>query len=181
MEDGIGLLLASDGREGSAGGHLRTAFSIGGGHALTAWHCVRDVGGTEARVWLRLRRGDSAPGYADIPMRCALHVASLDAALLVIDDMPRPARENTLAVRESRDLLNRVALPLGTSVEPYDEVRVAGFPQANPAEWCVMLSGKVIQVDTIIDGARATRLFVEQFGTYSAREPERNVRWPGAP
>ena len=172
MEDGIGLLLASDECGSWVGGHLRTAFSIGGGHALTAWHCVRDIGGTEARVWLRLRRGDDGvPGYADLPMRYALHDAPLDVALLVIDDIPRPVRENGLAARESRDLLDRVALPLGTSVEPYNEVRIAGFPQANPAEWCVMLSGKVVQVDTIIDAAKATRLFVEQFGTYSAESP----------
>ncbi len=171
MEDGIGLLLASDECGSWAGGHLRTAFSIGGGHALTAWHCVRDIGGTEARVWLRLRRGDGAPGYADLPMRCALREESLDAALLVIDDKPRPARENGLIARESRDLLDQVALPLATFVEPYHRVRIGGFPQANPAQWCVMLHGEVSQVDTTIDGAKATRLFVKQLGAYSPESP----------
>jgi hypothetical protein len=171
MEDGIGRLLASDERGRWAGNHLRTAFSIGSGYALTAWHCVRDIGGTEARVWLRLRHRGSSPGYVDVPMRCQLHVAPLDVALLIVDDTPRPTREGVLTVQESRDLLDRVALPLGISLEPHDRVRIAGFPQANPAEWCVMLSGEVSQVDTVIDDANVTRLYVQQFGTYSPESP----------
>jgi hypothetical protein len=171
-------LLTADEREIWPAGGLRTAFAIGSGRALTAWHCIRDIGGTDAHVWLRLRRKGNILLFADIPLRYERHAESLDMALLIIDDASPYMRNDELTEEESRELLDSVALPLGILVEAHDTVRVAGFPQDNPAEWCVMFSGEVSQVDTMIGQANATRLYVRQF---AARIPESPMGMSGGP
>jgi hypothetical protein len=178
VEAGIGRLLTSEERREWPSGTLRTAFAIGCGRALTAWHCVRDVGGEQAHLWLRLQSRKSSQAYTDVPMRYENHLANLDIAVLIVDDGYQAASEDSLSVSDLRRCLDSVALPLGVSVEPLDIVRIAGFPQENPADWCVMFSGKVTQVDASIGHAAATRLFIDEL---AARYPESPKGMSGGP
>ncbi|GAA3208566.1 trypsin-like peptidase domain-containing protein [Dactylosporangium siamense] len=162
-ERGVGRLLTSAERQTWPDGPLRSGFVIDGRHVLTAWHCVDRVGGTSARLWLRLH-GDT--GRVDVPVAYVDHVADLDAAVLALDE------QRADGVEELRRHLESVALPLGADVQAYEEVRIAGFPQLNPAVQTVVLVGKVSSAAAVVGGRRAIRLHVPEMAAAYGESPQ---------
>ncbi|MGI5184780.1 trypsin-like peptidase domain-containing protein [Dactylosporangium sp. CA-152071] len=168
----MGRLLTSPERREWPGGAVRSAFAIGDGYVLTAWHCVRDIGGRSAELWLRLRAGAGSDGYVDIPVR---HSATdpdpqLDVTLLQFDE----ARGD----QELRDRLDEVALPLGVEVDAHDEVRVGGFPAWNTARHCVILGGKVDSVHAPFGTVQTIRVHMPPM---AANQPETPHGMSGGP
>src|SRR3954454_16058685 len=114
VEAAIGQLLTADERKVWPSGEVRrSGFVVDVGLVLTAWHCVRDAGGVQARLWLRLQPRDGLGPFAEVPVRYAAHDPDLDIALLAVDG--------------KHDFLAEVALPLGGAVRARDAVRVGGF------------------------------------------------------
>ena len=128
MEPGVGRLLSTTERDGVGGG-LRTAFLISPRYALTAWHCLTDLGGLEARAWLRLAGlPDISQRYVDVPVQYLTHDSSLDVALLLIDydRYSHPELPEQIEVA-----LSQAVVPLAIKVTDHDEVSVQGFPERN--------------------------------------------------
>ena len=165
VEAAVGRLLTATEREVWPGGELRAGFVVSGGHVLTAWHCVRDIGGTAARAWLRLQPLNPDEQYVDVPVRYVDHAVDLDAAVLTFDG-------STVADAERlRVVLDRVALPLGTEVRAHDPVRVGGFPQRNPAVYPTLLNGVVASADALIGRTSAVRVHVNALAARHAEQP----------
>jgi tetratricopeptide (TPR) repeat protein len=165
VEAGIGRLLTDAERKlWPAGGALRSGFLIDARWALTAWHCVRDVGGEQARLWLRLQPLDSAVRFVEVPVRYAAHDVELDVALLAVDGGP--------------DDLADVVLPLGSHVRAGQAVRVGGFPERNAAPHAIVFNGFVESAEARIGKHPAVRVHVPAFG---ARYPETPAGMSGGP
>ncbi|WP_212994680.1 trypsin-like peptidase domain-containing protein [Actinoplanes auranticolor] len=149
---------------------VRSAFPIGDGHVLTAWHCVRAIGGSAARLWLRLQPRHPGGAAIDIPVFYVDHEATLDAALLAFDEQrAMPSHDGEL--EDLVSYLDAVALPLTTEIEAYDQVRVAGHPERNPARYSVIYTGKVQQATSRIGKRSVVRVHVASFGSRSAEIP----------
>ncbi len=176
MESGVGRLLTSAERRKWPNGPVRSAFAIGDGHVLTAWHCVSALIGGEARLWLRLQSPSENDEFVDIPVRYQDHSPKLDAALLTFDE--RDADRDHTYGEELRKLLDSVALPLGTDVAVHDDVRILGFPERNVAVFATAHHGKVRTTTSRIGKARAINLQVDAFGT---RYPEGPKGMSGGP
>lgn len=158
VEAGIGRLLTDSERPlWPYGGVLRSGFVVDAKWVLTAWHCVRDVGGENARLWLRLQPRNSAEAFADVPVRYAAHDGDLDIALLAVD-----GKHEFLAER---------ALRLGRSVQPGAAVRVGGFPERNNARYSVVFNGTVESADALIGRHPAIRVHVPAFAARYAESP----------
>ncbi|MEV0128595.1 trypsin-like peptidase domain-containing protein [Dactylosporangium sp. NPDC050688] len=166
VERGVGRLLTTAELRTWPEGTLRSAFVIDDRHALTAWHCVRKAGGTQARLWLRLHHPAAPDGCVIVPLGYVHHVADLDAALLALDD--DRAGDDAGALRRH---LAAVALPLGTEVREYDEGRIAGFPQLNPAVETIALIGQVSSAEAVVGRARAIRLHVREMAAAYGESP----------
>ncbi|SDT45566.1 effector-associated domain EAD1-containing protein [Actinoplanes derwentensis] len=164
VEWGVGRLLTPAERATWPDGVLRSAFAVGGGRVLTAWHCVRDIGGTDARIWVRLQPQASDQRFLDVPVRYLRHHAALDAALLVLDETR--AAEPGLRAR-----LDRVALPLGAEPPAYAPVRVVGFPELDPSLHAVAMTGTVESGDQLVGSHRVIRVFVAALGARFAEKP----------
>jgi len=165
VEAGIGRLLTAAEREQWPGGDvLRSGFVIGGEWVLSAWHGVRDVGGEQARLWLRLQPVDNAVSFVEVPVRYAAHDVDLDVVLLAVDG--------------THDGLAEVALPLGSHVRAGEAVRVGGFPERNAARHAILFNGVVESADTRIGQHPAVRVQVPAF---AARYPETPAGMSGGP
>lgn len=160
-EAGIGRLLTGGERTVWPDGVLRSAFVVAASYALTAWHCVRDIGGADARLWLRLPPRDGWEPFVDVPVRSAGHDPELDAALLAVDGGD--------ALRE---FLESVALPLVREVRAHDRVRVGGSPQRNSALHAVLFGGTVESADALIGRHPAVRVHVPAFAARYAEVPD---------
>jgi hypothetical protein len=171
VEAGIGRLLTADERHAWPRGPLRSAFVIGDGYLLTAWHCLNGIGGTAARIWVRLQSGDPGPGFIDVPVTYQGHVAALDCALLAFDTERAEADLGAVETGRLRRHLDAVALPLGDRIEAHDAVRVGGFPERNPSRHAVTLAGTVNSANSLVGSARAIRLHVYAVAARHAESP----------
>lgn len=171
-EAAIGRLLNPTERETWPGGELRSGFVIGDGRILSAWHCVQAIGGTSARAWLRLQPRSLAELYVDVPVKYEAHQADLDAAVLVVDLGRLLEIGDTHTVDELLTFLDRIALPLETSVYAHDTVRVGGFPATNPAHHPTLFSGRVESADALIGGIARIRAYVPEFAARYAEWPD---------
>jgi hypothetical protein len=154
---------------------LRTAFVIGPRHALTAWHCIRDLGGEHARVWLRLRSGEHDGAYWYVPLSYAEHDAGLDAAVLALDE-DRAATAGGIEANTAQ-LASRL-VPLSGSVTASAAVRVEGFPQTSPNPDGQAVAGLVTDMDAPRSGRRTLKLFVHEL---AAGAPEHAAGLSGGP
>lgn len=165
MEHGVGRLLTSLELQDWRNGKVRSAFAIGDGYALTAWHCVSAC--MDAPWWIRLQPLSDNDEPVDIPVKYAARCEDLDAALLVFDE----ERAGDKA-QELRERLDSVALPLGVDVQPLDKIRIFGFPELNKAEFATALNG-IVRTTTFRRGRKlAMTLQVDGFGTVYPENPK---------
>ncbi|MFT7868333.1 MULTISPECIES: trypsin-like peptidase domain-containing protein [Amycolatopsis] len=144
---------------------VRSAFAIGDGYVLTAWHCVSEC--TNAPWWIRLQPWPDADVPAIIPLKHVAHCESLDAALLVVDE-----QRGGKKAFEQRGRLDSAALALGIDVLEHDDIRVFGFPELNTAEFATALNGTV-QTTTFRHGQRlAITLQVHGLGAAYPENPK---------
>lgn len=156
MENGVGRLLTSAERRKWPDGLVRSAFAIGDGRVLTAWHCVSAIVDGESTLWLRLQTPSEDDDFIDIPFKYHDHSPKFDAALLIFDD--ECAGNND---RELCKILDSVALPLGIDVAVHDDVRILGFPERNVAAFATAHRGKVKTTTSKIGKAWAICLQAE--------------------
>ncbi|WP_189329828.1 trypsin-like peptidase domain-containing protein [Actinoplanes ianthinogenes] len=159
----MGRLLTEAERSSGTVRSLRSAFAIGAGNVLTAWHCVREVGGQEAQLWLRMQPDSPGGSPVDVPVSYREHCVELDAAVLTVD-----AQRGGEVLR---DRLDAVALPLGVTVAAHDRVRVAGHPERNPAPSCVVSTGVVETPEFQSTARRLIRALVTSFAAVSPESP----------
>ncbi|GAB1512557.1 hypothetical protein [Actinophytocola sp. KF-1] len=165
MEHGVGRLLTSLEIEDWRNGEVRSAFAIGDGHVLTAWHCVKV--GMDAPWWIRLQPLSDDDEPIDIPVKNVACCENLDAALLAFDE----ERAGDKA-QELRERLDSVALPLGVDVQPLDNIRIFGFPELNKTEFATALNGTV-RTTTFRRGPKlAIALHIDGFGTVYPENPK---------
>ena len=160
MHDGVGRLLADDGSDAG----LRTGFVISDRHVLTAWHCLKDLGGTSAAGWLQL---SGSGGPVLVPVRYAGHATDLDAAVLEMD----PSRLDGERLAEVTRLLGQVALPLGVAVDPYDKVCVEGFPESSRNRAGERFGGGVRDAEGRLGTVRTLKLHVEELAAGLPDQP----------
>jgi hypothetical protein len=171
-EAGIGRLLTDVERAAWPRGELRSAFVVAGSYFLTAWHCLEPLGGQSAKPWLRLQPRGPAELYLDVPVRYQAHQSALDAAVLVVDFDRLSEVGEAQVVDEVLAFLHHVALPLDTTVNAHDVVRVGGFPERNPARHPTLFSGHVNSPDALIGHAPAIRVYVPEFAARYAEWPD---------
>ncbi|GAB3849420.1 NACHT domain-containing protein [Dactylosporangium cerinum] len=160
VEPAVGRLLSTEELREWPQGKLRSAFVVGDGLVLTAWHCVTEIGGAVAGAWLRLPpRRDGEP-HVDVPLRYLNHDERLDVALLVLDG------DDGL-----REYLSQIALVLGREVHLHDPVRVAGYPTRNTRNGPTVHRGKVETLDLTSGRSRAIQVQVNAFAAKSAEMP----------
>lgn len=158
VEASIGRLLTAQEREvWPGGGVLRSGFVIDAGWVLTAWHCLRDIGGVQARLWLRLQPRDGTEPFVEVPVRYAAHDVALDVALLAVDG--------------EYGFLSGVALPLGGEVRAGAAVRIGGFPERNNARHAVVFNGVVESADALVGRHLGVRVHVPAFAARYAESP----------
>jgi hypothetical protein len=149
---------------------LRSAFAIGDGYVITAWHCIKGID-TSTRIWLRLQADTLEQEYVDVPLLYEKHVEKLDVALLVFDETAPSTAGAYLPEHKLRSFLDSVAIPLGTQIESHDRVRIGGFPERNPSRFSVMLAGTVDSAAATVGSGRAIRLHVPAFAAQHAEVP----------
>jgi tetratricopeptide (TPR) repeat protein len=169
-EAAVGRLLSEAERsDWPQGGDLRSAFVFGRRHVLTAWHCVRPLGGTKARLWLRLQpQANTSADFIDVPVEYEAHCPALDAALLAVDE----SRIERLSGARLLEYLERIALPLASEVSAHDAVRVGGFPLRNAAHYATLYVGKVQTADQVIGNRPAVRVSADAFAARFAEWPD---------
>ena len=182
MEAGIGRLLSVDETSIWPGGKLRSAFSIGNGFVVTAWHCLKDLGEQSARPWLRLSAPRLDARFIDVPLKYHEHVAEFDAAVLALDDERREVNSGSSFGAElafTLKYLDSVAIPLGAKVSVHDTIRIGGFPESDPlGRHPVMISGNVESVTGPFQSHEVIRLHLR---AAAARFPDKLSGVSGGP
>lgn len=150
------------------GEKLRSAFAISDSYVLTAWHCVADS--ADRRVWLRLRQQPSeVPGYTYVPLRLTNFDASIDVAVLKVDESGLD--EAHLTGDAAAKILSRARIRLSTHVRLHDKVRVIGFPASASSADRDSNAATVVDLDLRIGNSPALKLYGDAFAAVDPVDP----------
>jgi len=147
----------------------RTAFAISERHLLTAWHCVRGI--HDGPLWFRLRGHDTSKPrhYAYIPVETSSIHEPLDVAVLRLDG--GRLGDANLTDGEASAILTGAVISLGTRVDIWEQVRVAGFPMTAPSCDCDVYGCQVHAVAAQLGDVTCLKLFGPSFAAVDPADP----------